>query len=150
MCSTCSVCSKRFSVTMMSMNSCYLLLASFGASSSTVRFHPLGVLSNGMTLPVCFWNANPRSSLKQTYCPCGVMVLTAIRGLLTSACRDSNVMSLPSVSLEANVDPRPTQQPCQQSSTVLRLPRPNNICTLVLLDALPALRSCTLPCRFQT
>ena len=46
------VCSKRFAVIMMSMISCNLLLASFGASSSTVRFHPLGVPSNGMTLPI--------------------------------------------------------------------------------------------------
>ena len=35
----------------MSMTSGNLLLASFGASSSTVRFHSLGVLSNGMSLP---------------------------------------------------------------------------------------------------
>ena len=41
MCSIFSVCSKRFSVIMMSMTSCGLLLASIGASSSTVRFHPL-------------------------------------------------------------------------------------------------------------
>ena len=54
MCSTFSVCSKRFSVIMMSTTSCNLLLASFGAASSTVRFHPLGVLSNGIILPVSF------------------------------------------------------------------------------------------------
>ena len=52
MCSIFSVCFKRVSVIMMSMTSCNLLLASFGASSSTVRFHPLGVLSHGMTLTV--------------------------------------------------------------------------------------------------
>ena len=52
MCSIFSVCSKRFSAIMMSMTSCSWMLASFGASSSTVRFYPLGVLSNGITLPV--------------------------------------------------------------------------------------------------
>ena len=44
-----------------SMTSCDLLLASFGASSSTVRFHPLSVLSNGITLPVSILYANTRS-----------------------------------------------------------------------------------------
>ena len=48
-----SVCSKRFFLSfMMSVTSCNLLLVFFGASSSTVRFQPLGVLSNGITLPV--------------------------------------------------------------------------------------------------
>ena len=84
MCSIFSVCSKRFSVITMSMVG---VIWCFG---STVRFHPLGVLSNGTT-----------------------------------------------------------QQTCQPSSTVLRLPRPNGICTLALQDALPA-PSCTLPRGFQT
>ena len=82
MCSIFSVCSKRFSVIMMSTTSCNLLLASFGASSSTVRFHPLGVLSHGMTLPVSVLYANARSGPKQTHGPGCVMGLTAIRGLL--------------------------------------------------------------------
>ena len=42
------------------------LLASFGASSATVTFHPLGVLSNGMTLPVFISYANARAGPKQT------------------------------------------------------------------------------------
>ena len=36
---------------MMSMIAFNLLSASLSASSATVRFHPLGVLSNGLTLP---------------------------------------------------------------------------------------------------
>ena len=60
-------CSKRFSVIMMSMTSGNLLFASFGVSSSTVRFHPLGVLSIGMTLPVSILYANARSGPKQTH-----------------------------------------------------------------------------------
>ena len=79
---------------MMSIIYCNLLLASFGVSNSTVRFHPLGVLSNGTTLPVSILYANARSSPKQTHCPCFVMGLTT-RGFLTSACRDSIVVSLP-------------------------------------------------------
>ena len=87
---------------MISMISCNFLLASFGGSSSTVRFHPLGVLSHDMTLPVSIVYANARSGPKQTRCPCCVLGLTAIRGLLTSACRDSIVMSLPSVSSDTS------------------------------------------------
>ena len=45
---------------------------------------------------------------------------------------------------QANVDPRPTQQTCQLSRTVLQPPRPSGICTFVLLDAVPALRFSTL------
>ena len=67
MCSAFSVCSERFSVIMMSMISCNLLLASVGASSSTVRFHPLGVLSNCMTLPVSMLYANARSGPKPSH-----------------------------------------------------------------------------------
>ena len=103
MCSIFSVCSEHFPVIMMSMTSCNLLLASSGAS------HPLGVLSNGMTLPVPTLYANARSSPKQTHCPCCVMGLTAIRGLRTSACRSSMVMSLPSVSLDTR-ERRPSSQ----------------------------------------
>ena len=33
---------------------------------------------------------------------------------------------------QANVDPHPTQQTCQQTSPKLRLPRPSDICTLML------------------
>ena len=50
---------------------------------------------------------------------------------------------------QANVDPRPLEQTCPLSSTALRLPRPSDICTLVLLGALLVPLSCTLPCRFQ-
>ena len=88
------------SVIMMSMTSCNFLLASFGASSSTVKLNPLGVLSNGMTLPISILYANARSCPTQTHCPCCAMGLTAIRGLRTSACRDS--MSSPSVSLDTS------------------------------------------------
>ena len=151
MCSIFSACSKRCSVSMMSMISCNLLLALFGAASSTVRFHPLGVLSNGVTLPVSILSANVRSGPKQTNCSCFVLGLTAIRGLRTSACQHSMVIHLPSVSLNTSKRrPRPTQQTCQQWSTVLRLQRPRDICTLVLLEALQAPLSCALPCRFQT
>ena len=94
MCSIFSVCSTRCSVAMMSMISCNLLLASFGASSSTEKFHPLGVLSNGMTLPVSILNANARSGPEQTHCPCCVIGLTAIKGLLTSACREMCIFGL--------------------------------------------------------
>ena len=87
----------------MPMTSCNLLLASFGASSSAVRFHPLGVLSNGMTQPVSIMYANARSGPKQTHrifvC---VMGLTAIRGLLIFACRDSIVMRLHSLSWDTS------------------------------------------------
>ena len=62
--STFSVCSTRVSVIIMSMTSCNLRLASSGASSSSVRFHPLGVLSTGITLPVSISYANARSSPK--------------------------------------------------------------------------------------
>ena len=52
MCSIISVCSKRFSTMMMSMTSCCIMLVSYGASSLDVMFHPLGVLSDGVTLPI--------------------------------------------------------------------------------------------------
>ena len=77
MCSTFSVCSLRCSVIMMTMTSCNLPSASFSASSSTVRFHPLGVLSNCITLPVSLLYANARPDPKQTHSPCCVMGLTA-------------------------------------------------------------------------
>ena len=67
----------------MSMTSCDLLLASSGASSSTVAFHPFGVLSNGMILPVSTLYANARSGPNQSRCPCCVRGLTAVRGRLT-------------------------------------------------------------------
>ena len=92
------------------------------------------MLSNGMTLPVSILYANEQSGPKQTHCPCCVMGLTAIRGLLTSACRDAIVMSLLSHNRHEFTF-HPTQQTCQPSSTVLRLPRPSDVCTLVLLDA---------------
>ena len=38
----------------MSMTSCNKLLALFGATNATVRFHKLGVLPNGTTLPMSF------------------------------------------------------------------------------------------------
>ena len=95
MCSIFSVCFTRFSVVMMSMISCNLLLAPFGASSSTVRFRPLGVLSNGITVPASIFYANAQFGPRQTHCPCCVTGLTAIRGLRNSACRDSMVIGLP-------------------------------------------------------
>ena len=136
------------SVIMISIISCILVFASCSASSSTVRFHPLGVLSNGMTLRVFILYANARSDPKQTHCPCGVVGLSAIKGLFTCACRDSIVVSLLSASLDTSKRPsyHTTDLP---SSNVLRLPRSNGICILVLLDALLAPLSCTLPCRFQ-
>ena len=79
MCSTFSVCSKRCSVIVMSMTSCNLLLVSFGVSSSTVRLHPMGVLSHGIALPVSFLCASARSGRKQTRCPCCGMGLTATK-----------------------------------------------------------------------
>ena len=39
---------------------------------------------------------------EQSHCPCCVMGLTAIRGLRTSACRDSMVTGLPSPSLDTS------------------------------------------------
>ena len=64
------VSSKRCSACMMSMTSHNFLLASFGAYSSAVRFIASGVLSHGITLPVCILLANARSGSKQTRCPC--------------------------------------------------------------------------------
>ena len=92
--STFSVCSTCVSVIIMSMTSCNTRMASSGASSSTVRFHLLGVLSNEITLPVSISYANARSSPKHTRCPCCVMGLTTIRGFRTSGCRDSKVIGL--------------------------------------------------------
>ena len=45
---------------------------------------------------------------RHTECPCCVMGLTAIRGLRTSACRDSTVGGLPSPWTRASVDPHST------------------------------------------
>ena len=150
MCLTFSVGSKRCSVIMISMTSCNLLLASFGASSSTVRFHPLSVLSNGIALPASILHAKARSGPKQTHCPCCVMGLRAIRGIRTTACRDSMVIGLPPVSLDTSkrrLSSHTTDLSAVECGTPLQ--RPSDICTLGLLDALPAPRFCTLPCRRQ-
>ena len=116
MCSIFSVCSKRFSVILVSMISCNLLLASLGASSSIVRFHPLGVLSNGITLPVSILYANARSSPKQIHCRSCVMGLKAIRGLfirkprksltVTSACDLGEVCHLGHASYRSGGTPQ--------------------------------------------
>ena len=56
---------KRFSVLMMSTISCNLLLASFGASSSTVRFHPFGcALKRYDSASIHILYANARSSAR--------------------------------------------------------------------------------------
>ena len=101
---------------MTSKTWCNFLLASFGASSSSVMIHPLGVVSKGITLAVFILFANVHSS-PHTECTCCVMGLAAIRGLPTSDCRDSTVRCLPSSWTRASVDPHPTQQTCQLSST---------------------------------
>ena len=93
MCSTFCVCSQRCSVIMMSMTFCNLLFASFGALSSNVRFHPLGVLSSGFALPTHDEARNKPTVLV-------VMGLAAIRGLHTSAFRDSMVIVFPCCILE--------------------------------------------------
>ena len=62
------------------MSRCSYFLASSGASSSTVRFRPLGVVSNGITLPVFILCANAQSGQKQTDCPCFVIGFTSIEG----------------------------------------------------------------------
>ena len=79
------------------MTSCNSLPASFGASSSSVRFHSLGVLFKGVTLPVFIMHAN--SGPNQTHCPYCVMCFTDIRGPCTSACRGSMVIGLLSAPL---------------------------------------------------
>ena len=61
-----------------------------------------GVLSNGIALPASILHAKGRSGPKQTHCPCCVMGLRAIRGIRTTACRDSMVIGLPPVSLDTS------------------------------------------------
>ena len=125
MCSIFSVGSQRFSVIMMSMTSCNLLLASSGASRSTVRFHPLGVLSNGMTLP---GTHNQETDPLPLLC----------HGL-------DNHQKPPHlcVSRFNRHDFAFRIFGHKQTSTC-------DNCTLVLQDASPGPLSSTLPCRFQT
>ena len=47
------------------MTVCNFLLPWFDAVSSTEKFHPVGVLSNGTTLPVSIEYANARSITEQ-------------------------------------------------------------------------------------
>ena len=127
MCLTFSVCSQRFSVIMMSLTSCKLL------------FHPLDVLS---TLPVSMLCANARSGPKQTHCPCCVFGLTATRGLLTSTCRDSIVMTLPSAPMDtskrrpsSHTTDLPTVEYCTPASaSQAAVSVPNVICLYLLSD----------------
>ena len=142
MCSAFSVRPKRCSVIMVSMTSCNLVLASFGVPSSTVRFHPMGVLSNGITLPVSILCANARSGPKQD-----------TLSLLCHGCdrhRSSSHLCLSRFNGHWLVFCILGHQTCQLPSAVLQLPRRNDTCTLVSRDAVLAPRSCTLPCRLQT
>ena len=110
--------SERCSVFMMSKTWCNFLLASFGASSSSVMIHPLGVVQmvSLWQCLFCFRTCIPARN-RPTECPCYVLGLAAIRGLRISDCRDSTVGGLPSPSTRASVDPPPTQQTCQLSCT---------------------------------
>ena len=135
MCSIFSVSFKRVSVIMMFLTSCNCLLASFGASCSTVKFHPLGVLSNGMTLPVSILHANARSGPKQTRCPCCVMGLTAIRALLICACRDSLVISICGHKQTSTFSPYNRLAFCRVRHSSIRVPMTS------------ATSCCRMPCR---
>ena len=101
MCSIFSVCSKRFSVIMMSMNSCSWLLALFGASSSTGEVPSVeGALKwyySASVNVVCERTIRPETDHLSS-----VMGLTASRGLRPSASRDKMVVGLPSVSLDTS------------------------------------------------
>ena len=83
-CSGFSVLSKRFSVIMMSMTSCNLLLASFWCFEFNCEVPP-----TGRTLK---WNDSSSLDFRvrryRPICPCHVIGLTDIRGLVTFACRD--------------------------------------------------------------
>ena len=103
-------------------------------SSSTVRFHPIGVHSNGISAIVSFACARtirPETDPLSLLCPGFAPLLVEIQWSLVCLLYPGT---------HANVDPPPTQQIRQLSSTALQLQ---------LLDALSAPRFCTLPCRLQ-
>ena len=149
MCSISSVCSKRFSAITMSMTYCSLMLASFGASSSTVRFHPLDALSvatRSETVSLCqclFCMRTHDQARNRPIVPCCVMGLTSIRGFSHLCLSRFNCYGFAfCIFGQTNVDPHPIQ--------LLQPQRPNDIITLVLPDAFPAPRFCSLLCRLQT
>ena len=132
MCPIFCLCSKRFSVIMMSTTFCNLLLASFGAPSSTVNVHPLGVLSKGKSTSfhfVCEHTIKPRNR---------PIVHQGPSHLCLSRVNRHEFLLHPCT--QANVDPHPIQQTCALSSTVLQLPRPSLICLHLSSDLTPTTR----------
>ena len=117
MCSIFSVCSRRFSVSITSMTSCNLLSASFGASSSSVRFHFFGrAFTKGVTLPVFILLASAQSGPKADP--------------LSLSCHGFNghQRSLAPLPVEVQWSSACPLHPWLQADVGLQLPRPSELC----------------------